>query len=373
MKNVLLAMSGLNPQVITEALYAILHEGRQVDAIQIITTRIGKERLLTGLLSPINSRYSNFLAEFGLTPENIDFGPQNIHVLTNEHGSELDDIITPADNEILIRTCLELAWTHTRTPQTAVFFLVAGGRKTMTSCLTLAAQLYGRPQDRIYHVLVSPEFENCPDFWYPPRNPVRLALLDKNGEIFYKETSYAIIHLVSIPFVSVRDRIPDSLLEGPHPPTDLMAFLIKEELPGLRINLATRKVSFGTTNVDFHPARLALYAFLVGLKKRCELTRACRNCSECFVETSDILASSAEIAQLYKTLPVTRRSEAANASGILSLTKENFRSYRSKIRDDLRRAFGQTALFELEIAAEGRRPDTRYGIRLDRKLIVMEN
>ena len=29
--------------------------------------------------------------------------------------------------------------------------------------------LYGRPQDRIYHVLVSPEFESSGVFFYPPR------------------------------------------------------------------------------------------------------------------------------------------------------------------------------------------------------------
>ncbi|RKX57645.1 MAG: TIGR02584 family CRISPR-associated protein, partial [Thermodesulfobacteriota bacterium] len=41
----------------------------------------------------------------------------------------------------------------TASKDTAVYFLIAGGRKTMSACLAVAAQFYGRPQDRVYHVL----------------------------------------------------------------------------------------------------------------------------------------------------------------------------------------------------------------------------
>ena len=44
MKNILLAVTGLSPQVITETLYALHQINRRVDAIHVITTRDGKER-----------------------------------------------------------------------------------------------------------------------------------------------------------------------------------------------------------------------------------------------------------------------------------------------------------------------------------------
>ncbi|NLV24760.1 MAG: TIGR02584 family CRISPR-associated protein, partial [Deltaproteobacteria bacterium] len=41
MKTVLLAVCGLSPQVITETLYALHQQGRQVDAVRVLTTRQG--------------------------------------------------------------------------------------------------------------------------------------------------------------------------------------------------------------------------------------------------------------------------------------------------------------------------------------------
>lgn len=52
MKTVLLSVIGLNPQVLTETLYAINTQGSKVDEIHIITTRSGKERVYATLLSP---------------------------------------------------------------------------------------------------------------------------------------------------------------------------------------------------------------------------------------------------------------------------------------------------------------------------------
>ncbi|MBW2021016.1 MAG: TIGR02584 family CRISPR-associated protein, partial [Deltaproteobacteria bacterium] len=45
MKNILLAVTGLSPQVITETLFALHQQNRTVDAIHIITTRQGKEKI----------------------------------------------------------------------------------------------------------------------------------------------------------------------------------------------------------------------------------------------------------------------------------------------------------------------------------------
>ncbi|MDO8724427.1 MAG: CRISPR-associated ring nuclease [Syntrophales bacterium] len=52
----------------------------------------------------------------------------------------------------------------------------------MSACLMIAAQFYGQPQDRVYHCLVSPEFESNRDFYYPPRASVTIELRDKEGQ-----------------------------------------------------------------------------------------------------------------------------------------------------------------------------------------------
>jgi len=370
-RNILLAVSGLSPQVITEALYALRHEGREVHAIHCITTRKGRERILADLLAPDSGRFAAFLADQDIPVGAIDFSGKNVHVLRDPMGRELEDIITPEDNEFLMQSCLDLAFRFTADPGLAVFFLVAGGRKTMTSCLTLAAQLYGRPQDRIFHVLVSPEFESCRDFWFPPRQSVPVQLKDDKGQPYWKETRYASIHLVTIPFVSVRDQLRQDFLDQPRPPAELMQTLIRDTPQILVINLAEGKLIFGRTERDLHPTRLALYAFFAAQKKECRQTCACAGCTDCFLDASQVLGTD-DLARMYEKIPGSRLIEEMSDSGIGGLNRENFQSYKSKIRKDLLSAFGQSCLAELEISSCGSRPDTRYGILLDRNRIRME-
>lgn len=182
MKNILLAVTGLSPQVITETLYALHQNARKVDAIHVITTRDGKDMIYAGLLGGKSGHYSLYLEEYGIDPSSIDFSHSNIHVITDDHGIEIPDIASESDNEHLLRTCLELSFRFTSDPDTSVLFSVAGGRKTMGSCLTLAAQMYGRPQDRLYHVLVSPEFESNRDFFIHPNSHGPLSLKTNRGK-----------------------------------------------------------------------------------------------------------------------------------------------------------------------------------------------
>jgi CRISPR-associated protein Csx14 len=66
MKNILLAVTGLSPRVITETLYALNQMYRPVQAIHIITTRPGKDRLLAELLDGGCGPYYRFLKEYGI-------------------------------------------------------------------------------------------------------------------------------------------------------------------------------------------------------------------------------------------------------------------------------------------------------------------
>jgi len=142
----------------------------------------------------------------------------------------VDDIIDESTNFKLIELCLEVTFKLTKNPEHIVYFLVAGGRKTMSSCLSLAVQLYGRPQDRMYHVLVSSEFESNRDFWFPPKKSKLITLYDEKGQPYKKETKYAKIELVSIPFVSVRKWLKEELLKEPLPPQELISHLVIDSL-----------------------------------------------------------------------------------------------------------------------------------------------
>jgi len=370
MKRVLLAVSGLNPQVITETLYALHMEGRMVNHVHIITTLNGKEHIFRTLLAP-GGVFESFLNEYDIPRKTVDFSPANIHVVADHHGKELDDISNADANEALLKCCLDQAFKLTSEPTQTVYFLVAGGRKTMSSCLSASAQFYGRPQDRVYHILVSPEFEACRDFWFPPRKSVVITLYDKKGQPYYKETRYAELQLVSMPFVSLRDQLSEKILKIPRMPAELMASLIKDEDAFLVIRLPEAKIIYGNRELDINPAYLALYAWFAEQKKKCA-RESCHGCSDCFAEAEDVIADQDNLARLYRAIPGSRPLSEMSDSGIASLTRENFNSYKSKLRKLIEAAFGPSLGVQLEISAIGKKPDTCFGIRLDKSRIRIE-
>jgi CRISPR-associated protein (TIGR02584 family) len=370
MKNMLLAITGLSPQVITETLYALNQMNRPVHAIHVITTRQGKDRLLAELLDGGNGPYYRYLDMYGVPAEGMDFGPGNIHVVRNTSGAEIDDIIDESDNAQMLGLCMEMTFQLTRDSESAVFFSIAGGRKTMGACLTLAAQMYGRPQDRLYHVLVSPEFESNRRFFFPPLESEKIELRGPTGEPYYKETKYARINLVHMPFFSIRSQLSPEILDQPRDPATLMLSLIRETPERLVVNLNEGKVRYLGAELDMMPSRLALYGFFALLKKNCpEPGAACRECDHCFVSPEEVTTRKEEITNLYRRLSGSRPVEEMSETGIRGLDVENFRSTKARIKEDLTQAFGPLALEKLEIASSGKRPDTRYGLRMDKGAI----
>jgi hypothetical protein len=303
----------------------------------------------------------------------------------------------------------------------------------MSACLMVAAQLYGRPQDRIYHVLVSPEFESSSVFFYPPRQSRLIQLQDKNKQPFFKETRWAKVTLLPLAFVSVRERISDELLRSPQKPAELMQSLIGNEPPLLTVDIPAGKVVYQRREFDMMPARLALYAFFALLKKDCPrlaglaqprtaITMApeegmrearetapgiadpafllysgednrhaasmirseepalyhagppfdapgCRDCRDCWLGFYDVAGRQARITELYRLAAGGRTVSEMSDTGITNLNAENFNSYRVKINRDLERGFGAPNAARIMIASSGVRPHTRYGIELDREYI----
>jgi len=370
-KTVLLAVLGLSPQVLTETLYALHQEGERIDAIHVITTRPGKEAVNAVLLSPADGRYFSYLREYGLDPGSIAFSHHYLHCVRNDLGREIEDILYEEDNEDVMRACLELTFALTQDNDTRLIFSIAGGRKTMTACLMVAASMYARPHDRICHVLVTPEFENHPDFFYIPKISAPITLKDKHGRPYVRETRYAEIRLVDIPFLTVRRLLAPALLNEPLDPKELMRLLIHRKTEDLVVDLPGGGLTWRGVNVPISPARLALYAFFA-LRKRDEgcAVPTCRGCDDCYLDFQGVSDNQDVITDLYNRITEGCRDlMAMSDTGIMGLTAENFHAYKGKIRRDLLDGFGTVAARRLVIEGKGRRPDTRYGLPLDRAKI----
>uniref|UniRef100_UPI00359318F9 CRISPR-associated ring nuclease Csm6 n=1 Tax=Thiocapsa sp. TaxID=2024551 RepID=UPI00359318F9 len=167
-RRVLLAVTGLSPQIVTETLFALATRKRDPwipTEIHLITTAEGAERARLSLLHPKSGWFLRLCRDYGLP--SIRFDTELIRELQAAAGMPLTDIRTLDDNTAAADAITEQVRILTADPHAALHVSIAGGRKTMGFYLGYALSLYGRPQDRLSHVLVSAPYESHPQFFYP--------------------------------------------------------------------------------------------------------------------------------------------------------------------------------------------------------------
>ncbi len=244
-KRILLAVTGLTAQVVTETLYALAH--RRDDPwipheIHLITTAPGAENAYQHLLAYSTGWFHRLVEDYALPP--ITFTADHIHVLKDGDGIPLEDIRTPAQNSLTANFITETVRRLTAAGDGALHVSIAGGRKTMGFYLGYALSLFGRPQDRLSHVLVSEPFEGSRQFYYPTPydHPVTVRIGPHEQVHNARE---ALVELAEIPFVSLRHGLPDALLGGDTSFQETVdAVNTSLGPPSLRLDARTRKVQF---------------------------------------------------------------------------------------------------------------------------------
>jgi CRISPR-associated protein (TIGR02584 family) len=204
-RNILLSLTGMIPQVVTETMWALTNRGERIDEIRIITTASGRQRLERELLDPQTGQFFAFCRDYGIDPRQIRFSPETISMLHFPDGRLLDDIRTPEENRLAANQICSIVRELTHGSGTRLFASAAGGRKTMSIYLANAMQLYARSWDSLWHVLVSPAFEQLDDFYYIPPIPRQVSFIDRqSGERRIISTAEAEIELAPIAFVRLR-------------------------------------------------------------------------------------------------------------------------------------------------------------------------
>lgn len=100
-RRILLAVTGLSPQIVTETLYALAVDRDPPfvpTEVHLLTTAEGAERARLSLLSDDPGWFGRLQRDYALPP--IAFGPDQVQVLRDESGRELDDIRTLSDNQL---------------------------------------------------------------------------------------------------------------------------------------------------------------------------------------------------------------------------------------------------------------------------------
>jgi CRISPR-associated protein (TIGR02584 family) len=265
-RRILLVATGLSPQVVTETLFHLCQQRQPPfvpSEIHLITTGEGAHRAELTLLHPSQGRFARFLGDFALVGK-VAFHRDHIHVLRDADGEVMPDIRSDTDNTAAADAISERVRQFTADPGCALHVSLAGGRKTLGYYLGYALTLFGRPQDRLSHVLVSSPFENNHQFYYPPPVP-EVLFTSENQPI---NTADARITLAEIPFVSLRHGLPQHLLDGQASYMETVNAARKSfAAPQLVVDYARRELRCGGETVVLPPQLFAWYAWLARRRK----------------------------------------------------------------------------------------------------------
>ena len=348
---ILLVVTGLTPQVVTETLFALYKMDELPERVVLLTTMRGMNRAVRDLLDPKDGRFFSFCKEYDLFGK-ISFNASDIKVIEGPAGM-LEDIRSPEDSNIaanfIMRTVQSLC-----TASNIVHVSIAGGRKTMGFLAGYALSIFGRDCDRLSHVLVSEPFESNRDFFYPSRNPS--VIFSPDGRSL--DPSTAKVSLADIPFVRLRSGLTEDLLNGCSTFSEAISLAQTAFAPKVSLRFIRKecKILIADKQIKLTPTRFIAYYWLA-MRAKSKLPPTRLNDPG---EVKDFLALTRDVF-----------GEFSNEFGNFSRTlkhPEDLRNFiqeqKSRINQKIQSNLGKKALSYL-VTSFGKRPYTSYGLALE--------
>lgn len=363
-RRIALFVTGLNPQVVTETLWALARQPSPYvpTEISLLTTAEGRERALLLLLPPseVGSEGPEALAALGRdigVPGLAGLLPLSaIHVIRDASGVPLRDIADDQASVAAADAITALIRDFTSDPLSALHVSIAGGRKTMGFVAGYALSLFGRPQDRLSHVLVQEPFQSHPQFFFPPAVP-RVLFSRDNRPL---NTADAAVRLANIPFVRLREGFSDAALDMAASFSAAVAELQRRFVPpALRIDLGERAAYAAGVPL---PLSHSLLGTLLWFARD-------RLSSEHGIDwrTADPASLVIAIREVAGIGTVIRRTERALKNGI---EREWLAEKKARINAIVMKVLG-TSGSPYCIELVGRRPRTRYRLAIGPEAITI--
>lgn len=360
--SILLAVTGLTPQVVTETLYAMHDKGEQLPtAIHILTTAEGYQRARLTLIN--DGWLARFCQDYHL--KQPEFTAASIHLLRQANGEPLTDIRTQADNQAMADAITEWIRTFTADPYTDLHVSIAGGRKTMGFYTGYALSLYGRTRDRLSHVLVSPDYESHPQFYYP--TPYSHVIYGNDPSRKPLDTQAAKVMLADIAFVRLRHGLDQALLEGKTSFSESVTAAQQALGPArLIINPKIRQFIAHGKHVKLSPADLVFYIWLLQRQTDGLPLPSCPS------DGAPDSTYAQQFLQHYRRI----NGELGGADRTIDTLKDGmsktfFEQRKSRINKTLKQTLAYAAQSYL-ITPEGKRPRTKYRIALEQDQIEIQ-
>lgn len=251
----------------------------------------------------------------------------------------------------------------------------------MSFYLGAALQLFGRPWDKLYHVLVTPEFESRPEFFYKPRKNKVIEWKTPDGSVKRLNTNDAEIILAELPFIRLRAKLDlrgkgfeELVAEGQ---SEIDTATVQ---PELTVSLRERTIRIGSRVMDLVPVQIMLYTAFVRQKLvfcKWPDRSYCADCTDCF-QTPKQMVSPPALALMADNYAAVYGSSPGKASELLEHWKgsDGVKAVTMN-RSKLNRAIGESGLDTTlvpyyAITSVRQYGDTRYGLRAEKGKMRVE-
>lgn len=258
MKNILICVSGLTPQIITETLFCLSVQKKiKIDELYVITTSRGRD-VISG--SDDKIKYPAFKRELksmcSLYKINLPkFELNDTHVIVaKEQTIELSDIRNDKQNKLFPNKLCEFMNKKTKDKSNVLYCSISGGRKSMSVDMAFALSLFGRENDKLMHVLTHEgnEFKG----FYPASKK--------------EEKDLEIAELPYVRLRSIISRQTGNKNFNEMKFTDIVSFTqseLKTAFNKLELSERLSSFTFGEFGpVRLEPAELILYKFILSRK-----------------------------------------------------------------------------------------------------------
>jgi len=263
MPNILICVSGLTPQIVTETFFCLTVKQKiPIAEIYVLTTKRGKEVILGRDKAPntpktsLKEELNNLCKKYKLPKPLFNENDKHI-IVAKEESIELPDIRSDKDNILFPNKAAEFIREKTSDPEAILYCSITGGRKSMSVHLANVLSIFAREYDKLLHVLTKQEHEFKGFF---PANK--------------KEAND--LEIAEIPFVRLRPllsaelKMPDLLRSNFDEMVKTTQAQLKILAPQnkLILDIERRELRFANDKVILEPMELLFYYFFVDSKKK---------------------------------------------------------------------------------------------------------
>lgn len=294
-------------------------------------------------------------------------------ILQDGHGKEIEDLRDIDSNEAAAQTITRFMREKTNEPGCRLHCSISGGRKTLSYFMGVAFQLFARQWDKLYHVLVPPEFELNDRFYYKPKVNEIIEFRRADGTIGSLSTDDADVSLVELPLVYLRNKMPleietvrDLVTQGQR---NIDSATV--QLP-IAIDLSEQRLCIGTKEIKLIPTQLMIYTAFLRIKMaKClqDGEPICMQCNDCFLFVNDfekyemVQRMADDYQKMFPANPFKRESLLEKWNG--GMDPANIRHHISKINRALKEQLKDATIFPFyRIESIRKYAMSRYGVRV---------